>query len=279
MPILTFTSDFGTSDHLVGGVKGEIMKLNEGFGIIDITHEIVPYNFMQAAYVCRSLFQHFPEETFHLILVNAFDNDADHLLLVRHKGHYIGIPDNGLITMMLDGYPDSVVALPLAGEPSQAGSPPPKTVGHFVRTFVQAFSALSSGMPLSKLGNPSPKIVEKNLIKPYSTDSYIEGQILMIDRFLNVIVNITLHQFEQTRKGRRFKIVLLRDAFIEKISQHYGEVPEGEKLAFFNEAGFLEIAVNKGYAAPLFGLGEFAGSGPHQHDKRQYYQTVKVFFE
>jgi S-adenosylmethionine hydrolase len=73
--------------------------------------------------------------------------------------------------------------------------------------------------------------------------------------------------------------VLLRDAFIEKISNHYADVPEGEKLAFFNEAGYLEIAVNKGYAAPLFGLGEFSGSGQHHHEKRQYYQTVKVFFE
>lgn len=292
MPLITFTSDFGSSDHLVGGVKGEIMKMNEGFGIIDITHEIIPYNFMQAAYVCRSLFHHFAEETFHLILINSFDNDTDHLLLVRHKGHYIGIPDNGLITMILDGYPDEIVALPMqvgservgsgglaSGKSVDVPSDQPKTVGQFVRVFVHAFSALSSGVPMEKLGAANPKIVEKTLLKPYATDKYIEGQILMIDRFLNVIVNITVQQFEQTRKGRRFKIVLLRDAFIEKISQHYGEVPEGEKLAFFNEAGFLEIAVNKGYAAPLFGLGEYPGTGPYHHDKRQYYQTVKVFFE
>ena len=66
---------------------------------------------------------------------------------------------------------------------------------------------------------------------------------------------------------------------IEKISNHYGDVPEGEKLAFFNEVGFLEIAVNKGYAAPLFGLGEFGTGDSRQHERRQYYQTVKVFFE
>lgn len=112
MPILTFTSDFGSSDHLVGGVKGEILKLNEGFQIIDITHDIIPYNFMQAAYVCRNIFSAFPPESFHLVLVNAFDSNVNHLLLIRHKGQILGIPDNGLITMVLNGMPDEVVAIP-----------------------------------------------------------------------------------------------------------------------------------------------------------------------
>jgi len=134
-------------------------------------------------------------------------------------------------------------------------------------------------MKLNRIGNSEVDIVEKTMMKPYYTNQYIEGQILMIDRFLNVVVNITEQDFEEQRKGRKFKIVLLRDAFIEKISDHYADVPEGEKLAFFNQAGFLEIAVNKGYAAPLFGLGEFGSGGAHHHEKRQYYQTVKVFFE
>ena len=272
MPILSFTSDFGPSDHLVGGVKGEILKLNEGFNIIDITHEIIPYNFMQAAYVCKSIFRNFPEESFHLILVNIFDSDTDHLLLVKHQGHYIGIPDNGLITMILDEKPKDIIALAIP--PGTA-----KTVRSFTRIFIEAFSSILSGVRFEKLGQRDVQISEKNLMKPYSTDKYIEGQILMIDRFLNVIVNITREQFEAQRQGRNFKIVLLRDTFIEKISQHYGEVPEGEKLAFFNDSGYLEVAINKGYAAPLFGLGEYSGSGPYMHDKRQYYQTVKVFFE
>ena len=116
-------------------------------------------------------------------------------------------------------------------------------------------------------------------MKPSSTGQFIEGQILMIDRFLNVIVNITKTEFEEARKGRSFKIVLLGGTHIENISDHYADVHEGEKLAFFNEAGYLEIAVNKGYAATLFGLGEFNAGGPSQHGRRQYYQTVKVFFE
>mgnify|MGYP003346343199 FL=1 len=95
--------------------------------------------------------------------------------------------------------------------------------------------------------------------------------------FRSVVVNVTKDEFEQARNGRKFKIVLLRDAFIEEIHHSYSDVQEGEKLARFNESGYLEIAVNKGFAAPLFGLGEF-GIGSSQQ-KRQYYQTIKIFFE
>jgi len=109
MPLLTFTSDFGSSDHLVGGVKGEIFKLNDGFQLIDITHDIIPYNFMQAAYVCRNIFHSYPPESFHLVLVNAFDSDLDHLLLVKHRDQILGMPDNGLITMILNGPPEQVI--------------------------------------------------------------------------------------------------------------------------------------------------------------------------
>jgi S-adenosylmethionine hydrolase len=101
----------------------------------------------------------------------------------------------------------------------------------------------------------------------------------MIDKFQNVIVNITVQDFEAARRGRRFKIVVLGGTFIETISDHYADVSEGEKLAFFNEAGYLEIAINKGYAASLFGLGEFPTSGGAPQGRRQYYQTVKVYFE
>lgn len=270
MPVLTITTDFGTSDHLVGIIKGEILKQNDGFTLIDITHE--PTNTMQVAYLCKSLFRSFPMESFHLILVNAFDRNSDHLLLVRHNNQFLGIPDNGLITMIVNGRPDEVVALPLpAGQT--------KGVRLFTSVIIEAFSKLLSGMPMTRVGTEGVGYLEKNIMRPNTGNNFIEGQILMIDRFRNVIVNITLQDFEQARMGRPFKIVLLGNTFIEKISQHYAEVPPGEKLAFFNEAGYLEIAVNKGPAAPLFGLGEFNPDAQVHHERMQFYQTVKIYFE
>jgi len=270
MPILTLTSDFGISDPMLGVVKGEILKINEGFQLIDLTHEIAPFNYMQAAYQCKTIFRNFSRESFHLILVNLYDAKLDHLLLVKHQEQYIGLPDNGLIIMILGGIPDEYVKLPISIKSAL-------NIGSMVQTWIEAFSLICSGKMMNQVGEPLEQLVQRTLIKAYVSSQYIEGQVLMIDRFNNILVNITIQEFEQARNGRRFKIVLLRDAFIEEISATYSDVPEGEKLARFNEAGYLEIAINKGFAAPLFGLGEYGLSSSQQ--KRQYYQTVKIFFE
>jgi S-adenosylmethionine hydrolase len=270
MPILTLTSDFGISDPMVGAVKGEILNINEGFQLIDLTHEIAPFNYMQAAYQCKTIFRNFPKESFHLILVNLYDAKLDYLLLVKHQGQYIGTPDNGLITMVLDGVPDEYVKLPISTKSAL-------NIGSMIQTWIEAFALICSGKMMNQVGEPLEQLVQRTLMKAYVSSQYIEGQVLMIDRFNNILVNITIQEFEEARKGRRFKIVLLRDAFIEEISNTYSDVPDGEKLARFNEAGYLEIAINKGFAAPLFGLGEYGQTSSQQ--KRQYYQTIKIFFE
>ena len=64
---------------------------------------------------------------------------------------------------------------------------------------------------------------------------------------------------------------------IEKIADSYADVPEGEKLALFNSAGYLEIAINKGNAAGLFGLQGFTEHAQHLQS-RLFYQTVRIMF-
>jgi len=92
-------------------------------------------------------------------------------------------------------------------------------------------------------------------------------------------VNITRDEFEQQRKGRSFRIVFKRDEIIDKISETYADAQEGEKLALFNSAGYLEIAINKGNAAGLFGLQDFTEPSQNQYlQNRLFYQTVKVIF-
>ena len=115
-------------------------------------------------------------------------------------------------------------------------------------------------------------------------NNWIEGQIIFIDNFENVIVNINKEDFEEQRKGRSFTIVFKRDEVIDKISETYADVNEGEKLALFNSAGYLEIAINKGNAAGLFGLQGYSEkqqlySQQQLNNKNLFYQTVKVYFQ
>src|SRR5690348_9602975 len=113
MALITLTSDIGRQDFLTGAVKGQLLQINAEFKIIDISHELSPFNYPQAAYVCRNAIKNFPTGTFHIVMVNLFDKKPEHLLFIEHNGQYIGCADNGLITMILEEIPQKIVALPL----------------------------------------------------------------------------------------------------------------------------------------------------------------------
>ena len=275
MPLLTLTSDIGQQDFLIGAVKGQLLQTIPGFTLIDITHNISPFNYPQAAYVCRSAIKNFPAGTFHLILVNLFDERPEHMLLAEHHGQFIGCADNGLLTMILEEIPQKVVSLAL--DKTQQ-----KNTIYCTTVFARAFSELQNGKTIEETGDAGISIHVKNPLRPMLGNDFIEGQIIFIDNFENVIVNISKDEFEEQRKGRSFKIIFKRDEVIDRISETYADVNEGEKLALFNSAGHLEIAINKGNAAGLLGLQSFAEKQLQQSqymNSRLFYQTVKVFFE
>jgi S-adenosylmethionine hydrolase len=252
-----------------------LLRINPAFQIVDISHSLSPFNYPQAAYVCRSAMKNFPEYTFHIVLINLFESKPDQLLLAFHKDQYLVCADNGLLEMILEDKPEMVIGIPM--EKSAI-----KNTLYCIDIAAKAILQLSNGEPVQTIGNPDPVYDEKNPLKPLLSENWIEGQIIFIDNFENVIVNITQEQFEQQRKGRRFKIVFKRDEVIERISGSYADVSQGEKLVLFNSAGYMEIAVNKGNAAGLFGLKGYSertnGSGTLVQN-RLFYQTVKVFFE
>lgn len=275
MPILTLTSDIGHKDFLVGAIKGQILQVNEAFQIVDISHDLTPFNYPQAAYVCRNAIRHFPEESFHMILMNLYHTKPEYLLIARFGQQYLGIADNGLLSMIAEGVPEEITAIALDRTQN-------RNTLYCAKVMAEAFTDLLSGKTLQKIGDPTVSIQVKNPLKPLLGNNYIEGQIIFIDHFENVIVNITREEFEEQRRGRSFKIVFKRDEVIDKISESYADVNEGEKLALFNSASYLEIAINKGNAAGLFGLQGYSEKSVSQAQflqSRLYYQTVRILFE
>ena len=275
MPILTLTTDIGQQDYLVAAVKGQLYCVNEQLTIVDISHQLSSFNYPQAAYFCDSAFKYFPTNTFHIVLVNMFDERPKQMLLAYHNNQYIACADNGLLTMIIDGPPENVVGLPLP----QNERP---TTLVCTQVIANAYKRLLEGKTMDTIGTANVDIVEKLRLKYVTSPTTMEGQILYIDNFENVIVNITKTDFDKERNGRNFKIVFKRDEVIDSISETYACVSQGEKVAFFNSSGYLEIAINKGNAAGLFGLQGFSEAMQKQSISLQnkwFYQTVKIFFE
>lgn len=270
MPLLTLTSDIGSPDYLVGVIKAQLLQINPEFQVVDISHNIPPFNYPQAAYVCRSAIRNFPDFTYHLILVNLFEKKPEQLLLAFHQNQYLLCADNGLLTMILEDKPEMVIGIPL-------DKSKPRNTIYLTEVMGKAVNQLVNGESIRDIGNADVPYIEKRHLRPALDEGFIEGQIIFIDNFENVIVNITREQFEEQRKGRSFKIIFKRDEVIDRISESYADVMEGEKLALFNSAGYLEIAINKGNAAGLFGLKGFSEKTRLQ--SQLSYQTVRVLFE
>jgi S-adenosylmethionine hydrolase len=275
LPLLTLTSDIGNRDYLVGAVRAQLLQINPEFELIDISHQIPPFNYPQAAYICRSAIKNFPPFTYHIILVNLFDQKPEQLLLAYHRDQYFLCADNGLLTMILEEKPEMVIGIPLQKAVNR------NTI-HCATVMGNTIQQLVNGESIKNIGIPDVSYVQKNHLRPLLDRDWIEGQIIFIDNFENVIVNITHEQFEEQRKGRSFRIVFKRDEVIDRISESYADVHEGEKLALFNSAGYLEIAINKGNAAGLFGLKGFSEKTRQVSNMLQNqlpYQTVRVYFE
>ncbi len=269
MALITLTSDFGLQDYIAGAVKGQLLQIDPSFSIHDISHQIAPFNYPQAAYICRNAIWQFPVKTYHIILVNLFEQKPENLLLACTNGQYIFCADNGLLDMILPEKAEKMVGIPLDKNEI-------KNTLYCSRQIGLAIQALEAGSLPETLGDPEIKYIQKNDLRPLLGDNYIEGQIIFIDKFENVVVNITRDEFEAQRRGRSFRIVFKRNEIIDRISESYADVPQGEKLALFNSANYLEVAINKGNAAGLFGLQDFTDQSLQHH---LFYQTIKVYFE
>ncbi|MDX1955690.1 MAG: SAM-dependent chlorinase/fluorinase [Chitinophagaceae bacterium] len=274
MALITLTSEMGHQDYLVSAVKATLLGIDPGFTIVDVSHSIPAFNYPQAAYVCRNAFKHFPEYSYHLVLVNLFDRKPEQLLLAFHQNQYILCADNGLLTMILEEKPEMIIGIPLKSTE--------KTTIGIAAAMGRVAHELVNGTSIKDIGVPDVSYLEKNPLRPVVDDLGMEGKIIFIDQFENVVVNITREEFERNRNGRKFQIIFKRDEVIDRISQTYADAPEGEKLALFNSAGYLEIAINKGNAAGLFGLkgyNEKNGRVSAILQNQLFYQTIRIHFE
>lgn len=262
--ILTLTSDFGMQSPYAAVVKGRALAIFPEVQLVDITHALPVFQLQQAAWIFRNAYTHFPKGSFHFLLHDLYTEAEPHLLYVYENEQHVFCANNGFITMLFDDKPVQIFRLD-------------ETLP--VYDYIHVTDAYLAQMALLRHGNRSgllPIGVEdlkiRHAAKPVLHDGVLEVQVLYIDAYGNVILNLTKNYFDELRAGRDFKIRFMRYDEISNLSRQYSDVQEGQVLAWFNTGGYLEIAVNKGHAAQLLGFRE-------RGDRYQIYNTVKLFFE
>jgi hypothetical protein len=243
--IITLTTDFGTGDFYVGALKGALLRQQPGLQVVDVSHDIKPFDIVQGAFVVQNVWREYPEGSIHLIGVHCVYDQGFRFVAARHAGHYFVAPDNGLLALLFGQLPPG----DLRGLPAPANE-------HFAvkRVFAEAVAHLAAGQPFETLGEHAAPLLQRISLQPVITPDRIRGTIIHVDNFDNAVVNIQRDLFEKTANGRSFSLFFKRNDPLTVISGNYCDVELGEPLCLFNSAGFLEIAINMGRAATLLGL-------------------------
>lgn len=244
MQIITLTTDLGTRDYYVGAVKGELLKAIPECNIIDLSHHIDKFDIQHAAFVIKNAFHHFPKGAIHLVGVNLFDIQDAATLIIKQEHYYFIGPDNGLFGMVWDGIvPKDVFEAALTID-EISSTLPMKDV------YVRLASHIVAGKPLAEIGKQVTNIKMRINSRPTISVDHLKGSVIHLDSFYNAITDIRKEEFDRIVKGRRVTIQF-KNYYVEMLSRNYADTVEGSLVAFFNEAGYLEIALNKGKASTL----------------------------
>lgn len=246
MSPITLTTDLGLKDFYVPAVKGYIISRLPSVNLVDISHQIQPFNIGEAAFVLRHIYQDFPENTIHLISVESdIDIGSSYILAVINNQYFLA-KDNGLISLITDEPAQKIYQLPVANKQDLK----------FPLKYIMASTAcqLREGAEITDLANETTEVQTRMNLRAILMEDLIRGTIIHIDNFGNVITNIAYENFQRYQSKKKAMVNYSRNEYINKISEHYEDVPEGERVALFGTTGLLEIAINKGNAARLLGL-------------------------
>ena len=264
MQIFTLTTDFGSQNHSVASVKGKILSTFSDSHIIDLSHTASKFNLQQAAYIFKSTYLNFPKGTVHFIYNNLHEYKNQQLIYVFENGHHIFCSDNGFITLLFNDQPIQIYKL----------TEKLQTYNFITVTdlFLGNTALLNHGQAMDVEVVSVDNIEVKRPHLAFYQNNILDAQVLYIDYFGNVVLNVTKEHFEECRQGRNFKIHFMRQEEITKIYDHYNDVAVSDTVCLFNTSNHLEIAINQGSAANLFGFSEST-------DRSLFYNSIKIFFE
>lgn len=249
--IITLTTDFGLKDHFVGVMKGVILSINPEAELVDITHDIPPQDVLQAAFTLKHAYSYFPAGTIHVVVVDPGVGTSRKALVASSEKGFFLAPDNGVLSHL---YADNVINDVREITADHYWLKPRTGTFDGRDIFAPVAAWMSKGVSISSLGEsitgyttidiPQPALVQPGIWK---------CKILSVDRFGNLISNLTREQFAALIENGGQKRFAFRvgEQTISKISKAYAEGQPNEVLAVFGSCGFVEFCVNQGSAAAI----------------------------
>ena len=265
MSVITLTTDFGIKDHYVGSVKGALFNELENVNIVDVSHNISPFNIVEAAYIVENSYKNFPEGSIHIIGVDSEKTIEQSHLVIKLDNHFFICANNGIMSLLASKInPEKIIEINIHNDKV--------TTFSVIDVFVKIAAHIYRGGSIDLVGNQIFKLKELYNLNPILNEksNEISGNVIYVDNYDNVVTNISKKIFTEFGKSRAFEINA-RNYIFKEIVGSYGSAIRfdikkenrkeiGKKIALFNKSNYLELSIYKsnpqtfGGAASLFGL-------------------------
>ncbi|MFC1743250.1 S-adenosyl-l-methionine hydroxide adenosyltransferase family protein [Candidatus Riflebacteria bacterium] len=260
--IISLISDFGNKDPFAGIMKGVILSINREVTVIDLCHEIPAQDILKAAICLNMSYTFFSANSLHVVVVDPGVGGKRKIIFLRTPGGCFLAPDNGVLSLVLQrGFekmgdypvPGNITELPSGFEAFKVDNKdfwlkPTSSSFHGRDIFAPVAAHYSLGVPLEKLATPCDAMLYRPLPLAKETDGVIEGLVIYVDHFGNLVTNITAKMLAH-KSTWKFRIGKL---LINGLCKFYGE--GRDYLALIGSHGYLEIARKNGNAFQSLGI-------------------------
>ena len=249
-PIITLTTDFGTSDHLVGSMKGVILNINPAARIVDLNHSVVPYDILDGALSLANSYKFFPARTVHVIIVDPGVGTERRPILVTGEKHFFVAPDNGVLSMIYER--ETCTVRHITAEHYFLNPISPTFHGRDI--FAPTAAWLSKTFQTEAFGEAITDFVRFTMPKAKTTGQAVKGVVLRVDAFGNLMTNLTAEDLPGGALGEGAIKLAVNGKPVVKFAQTFASGNPAEPIAMLGSAGYIEIAVNRGSAARTLGV-------------------------
>ena len=247
-PIITLTTDFGTSDHFVAAMKGVILRIAPQTQIVDVSHAVSAFDIAEAGFVVAQAYRSFPPKTVHVIVVDPGVGTSRRPILVQAARQFFVAPDNGVLSMIYSQEKHKVRAITAA----EFFLPEVSQTFHGRDVFAPASAHLAKGAPAARFGRLIDDYLQSQFDRPTRTGKRIwTGSVLKVDHFGNLITNFLFSEFAQIQE-RPFQLAIGFQK-IGRLASNYNECPPGELFLIVGSSGYLEVSANQASAAKALG--------------------------
>jgi len=256
-PVIAFVTDFGESDAYVAAMKGVALSRAPRARLVDVTHAIEPGDLLGAALVLEEARPWFPAGTVFVVVVDPGVGTERRALAGRAHGRSFVGPDNGVLWPALGSDAKARVHSIVVPPPGCNGV---SDTFHGRDVFAPAAAALAAGARLDRLGPAVKDPIRLRGFDARRSHGALEGQVLRVDRFGNLVTSITRSDLEATFAGVPFETLDVRvgGRLVDEVARTYGEARRGPAFCLVGSGGRLEVAVRDGSAAAALRLGRGA---------------------